>query len=76
MFLLVGWLVGLSGFHAPTGRHIGTVHMSKKLSKPKNKPRGDYFRIRHHLGAVKGAEALRENSNTSQIPPILIKLES
>ena len=45
MFLLVAWLVILSGFHALTGRWIRTVHMSKEPSQPRNEPRGGYFRL-------------------------------
>ena len=33
---LVGTLVGLSGFHVPTGRRIRTVYMSKEPSRPRN----------------------------------------
>ena len=66
------WLVPLFDFHAPTGRWIGTVHMSKELFWPRNEPRGGYFRIRPHPGSVKGAEAPVK----IQIPPILMKFES
>ena len=86
MFLLVGWLVrwlvgmlvglvGLSGFQAPTGRQNRTVYMSKEPSRPRNEPRGCYFRIQPHPGGIKGAEAPLENSNTRQILPILMKFE-
>ena len=68
----VGWLVGLSSFHAPTGRWIGTVYMSKEPSWPRNEPRG----VISGSGHIQGAEAPRENSNTRQIPPILMKFES
>ena len=49
MFLLVG----LSGFHAPTGRRIRTVHMSKEPSRPQNKPSCAYFQIRKGGGGQK-----------------------
>ena len=35
-YVPVGWLVGLSGFHSPTGRRIRTVYMSKEPSGPRN----------------------------------------
>ena len=73
---LVGTLVGLSGFHAPTGRRIRTVYMSKEPSWPRNEPGGGYFRIRPHPGGIKGGRSPPENLDTHQIPPILMKFES
>ena len=35
-YVPVGWLVGLSGFHAPTKGPIRTVYMSKEPSGPRN----------------------------------------
>ena len=52
------WLVGLSGFHAQTGRQIRTVYTSKELSRPRNEPRGGYFRIQPHPGGIKGGQKL------------------
>ena len=76
-YVPVGWLVGLSGFHAPTGRRIRTVYMSKKnVQATELTWRGlfpDPATSRGHKG---GEEAPPQNFNTSQIPLILMKFES
>ena len=53
----VGWLVGLSGFQAPTGRRIRTVYMSKEPSQPQNEPRRGYFQIQPHPEGIKGGRS-------------------
>ena len=61
IYVPVGWLFGLfvcPDFHTPTGKRIGTVHMSKEPSRPRNEPLRSYFRIWPHPGA-KGSEGPR-----------------
>ena len=51
----------------PTGRQIGTIHMSKEPSRPQNETDGGYFWIQAHPGAKGG----RGPPLKIQIPSIL-----